>query len=520
DKYSKANGDRVASMAEGLNKMAAEVGKLAGMDAAPSMNYKIGAGNRDGIYFEDMSAGGGKVHRWGADVEDGPEALAKVAMQSFLMAAARQAPDENVRRVIGNSSDMNKGDAEKIMADLSWYKETYKVLTETGEGSTQFFKAMEALNASWDAAKDKATSLGLATDLLAEKQAAAVAKSIRDRDLQLRGIGLNLDLELAQLRGGTGMEQGATIQRLQFGVQSEQRRTALEEQLTQMGASAAEVTARLKVLADITAVSGEALEKNLAAAAAAPRTDFWGMSRQLEGRGYLNDLMNLRTANDNAYGARRAAGVSDRDIESLYAGQVRGVLSQLSSDQLRDVATSLASVDNAAASLARAMIGTAEATERMASLTTERDALRTLGNQAGILQSFLDQQGSGAGVSPQAAFLSAQDTYGRALETARRGTAGTADLGAVTGAAESLLSASSAFYGDGAEGVMVRSGVLAQVRGLGASLDLPGFSERWEGAAARLIASQGSAAAAMQALRDEVAGLREEFRSGRLRLTA
>jgi hypothetical protein len=169
---------------------------------------------------------------------------------------------------------------------------------------------------------------------------------------------------------------------------------------------------------------------------------------------------------------------------------------------------------------AKAQQAAAAAQEASTRLSAEASALQTLSQQGGILQSFLDDQATSGATSPQSAFLAAQSQYAEALERARASSAETADLGRVTGAAQNLLSASSAFYGDGAQGAMIRSGVLGQVKSLGVDLGLPQFSDRFEDNVTRLITSQTDQVAANQALAEEIRILREEFRTYRLRNAA
>jgi hypothetical protein len=169
---------------------------------------------------------------------------------------------------------------------------------------------------------------------------------------------------------------------------------------------------------------------------------------------------------------------------------------------------------------AKAQQAAAAAQEASTRLSAEASALQTLSSQGGILQSFLDDQATGGATSPQSAFLAAQSQYAEALERARSSNAETADLGRVTGAAQNLLSASSSFYGDGAQAQMIRSGVLGQVKSLGVDLGLPQFSDRFEDNVTRLITSQTDQVAANQALATEISSLRDEFRTFRLRNAA
>lgn len=147
-------------------------------------------------------------------------------------------------------------------------------------------------------------------------------------------------------------------------------------------------------------------------------------------------------------------------------------------------------------------------------LNVERSALQRLQQESGILAGFLDQQAvSGAGVSPQNAYLAAQQQYADALTAARGG----GDLSAYVNAANTLLTANTSFNATGREAEAVRQMVLSETRSLGATLDLPGFSSNLEAGLSRVMVP---ATDAMTTLRDEVAALREEMRGMRLRLEA
>ncbi|MFC4170240.1 hypothetical protein ACFOY6_23130 [Pseudoroseomonas aestuarii] len=145
-------------------------------------------------------------------------------------------------------------------------------------------------------------------------------------------------------------------------------------------------------------------------------------------------------------------------------------------------------------------------------LNVERSALQRLQQESGILAGFLDQQAvSGVGVSPQNAYLAAQQQYADALTAARGG----GDLSAYVNAANTLLTANTSFNATGREAEAVRQMVLSETRSLGATLDLPGFSSNLEAGLSRVMVP---ATDAMTTLRDEVAALREEMRGMRLRL--
>jgi hypothetical protein len=204
-------------------------------------------------------------------------------------------------------------------------------------------------------------------------------------------------------------------------------------------------------------------------------------------------------------------------VKDLGLGQEQIAIALSAFNEVKDLQRQ-AVIDQSAA--AKAQQEAAAAQEESTRLGYERNALQTLASQSGVLTSFLDQLATNDNASPQNAFLAAQEQFGRALAAARGGQADTADLSGLTGAAGTLLNATSSFYGDGAQAAAIRSGVVSQLTSVGADLGLPGFSDRWDATADRLIAAQSDVALQNQNLAAEMAALREEFRSWRIRQAA
>jgi hypothetical protein len=152
---------------------------------------------------------------------------------------------------------------------------------------------------------------------------------------------------------------------------------------------------------------------------------------------------------------------------------------------------------------------------QMTSLSSRYDALSGLSSQGNILTSFLDRQAV-ADAGPQQQFIAAQEAYRKQLEQASRAGAQDADLSSVTGAAESLLSATSSFYGDGQEAALIKAGVNNQIRALGGDLGLAGFGGDIEKSVDKWIASNSSSTAAIDRLTDRIMRLEDELRITRL----
>jgi hypothetical protein len=163
--------------------------------------------------------------------------------------------------------------------------------------------------------------------------------------------------------------------------------------------------------------------------------------------------------------------------------------------------------------LATDVLTTAQA-KAISTVNAQREAsiLGGLLGQSRILTGFLEGRAAASG-SPQTQFAMAQEQYQAALSAARMGTAETADLQRYAASATGLLSASSAFYGTGAQAAAIESMVRSQTIALGQTLDLPGFTTDVTGAIERASNRQIDQ---LQQLNAAVAALREEARAQRL----
>lgn len=163
--------------------------------------------------------------------------------------------------------------------------------------------------------------------------------------------------------------------------------------------------------------------------------------------------------------------------------------------------------------LATDVLTTAQA-KAISTVNAQREAsiLGGLLGQSRILTGFLEGRAAASG-SPQTQFAMAQEQYQAALSAARMGTAETADLQRYAAAGNSLLNASSAFYGTGAQAAAIESMVRSQTIALGQTLDLPGFTTDVTGAIERASNRQIDQ---LQQLNAAVAALREEARAQRL----
>lgn len=142
--------------------------------------------------------------------------------------------------------------------------------------------------------------------------------------------------------------------------------------------------------------------------------------------------------------------------------------------------------------------------------------LKLIQSQQATLTDFLGSM-TYASASPASRLQLAQEAFGKALDAARGKDVRTADLGAVTKAASTLLSAGQDYYASGSGAAELERFVRSSIESLGAQLQLPAFGGDLE---ASLSAAVNPLKDELELLRDEVAALREELRTSRLRLAA
>ncbi len=197
--------------------------------------------------------------------------------------------------------------------------------------------------------------------------------------------------------------------------------------------------------------------------------------------------------------------------------------SQLPADKFARAVQQLNDQFDAAASKA-AELGLSEAAvnaaraRQLQGLADQRDleGLKLVASQQNTLTSFLDNL-TYQNASPAERLNLAQGAFGQALEAARSGDIRTADLSMVTKSAATLLQAGQAYYGTGGGAADLERFVRSSIESLGAQLNLPAFGGDLESS---LSAAVNPLKDELQLLRDEVAGLREELRTSRLRLAA
>lgn len=156
--------------------------------------------------------------------------------------------------------------------------------------------------------------------------------------------------------------------------------------------------------------------------------------------------------------------------------------------------------------------------EEMSRLQQEGTILGLVRQQQSVLTGFLDSLAyGGAGLaSPQDRLTAAQSAFGDAMSRARAAGLRSADLSAVVSAGQAVLAAGRDLYATGPQAAALESMVRSSVSSLGAQLDLPAFG----GALDRAVDALRPMPDALDELRREVAALREELRTARLRAAA
>ncbi|WP_419900656.1 phage tail length tape measure family protein [Roseomonas sp. USHLN139] len=129
---------------------------------------------------------------------------------------------------------------DRALGNVAWVKDVYDVLVNPPEAVSAFQQSVDAVMASFDAAKVKATELGLATDQLVAKQLEQVFALQQQRDAAVWG--LDRGLEIRRMRAG-GQDQAADL--LSFDIAAIAERAAYKANLESLGQSAEDVTARM-----------------------------------------------------------------------------------------------------------------------------------------------------------------------------------------------------------------------------------------------------------------------------------
>jgi tape measure domain-containing protein len=507
DRFSQENRDLASNLGKSVSDMAASLRGALGVSQTP-FNFEIAAGARDGL----IGSYGGRERSYKNDEAGAKQLIAE--MTAAIIESMKGMASVEVQSVINASG----GNVETTLANLDFYNGQYKELSKPLEqartGLENFEAGLVSLTAQWAAAISKAQELGLATDGLAKRQQEAidaaraeVAKGYDQSMWQSQGRGYIQGLRDIRENYETNSSLYRSVGRNPEDLYNSQARAALgqltEAQLQDIAQSFVGWDDAMAVLAREVLANTKATVDSTAATEAAQRA-----------------AMNVRSTNyslwdriQNANGDAESLGgrlqIFDRRAEIERANAARDGATDVLLLERTFAEERLAierDFNRQAADLAQQRVETA--------LNAELTGLQRLKAEAGTLQSFLgDQAIGGAGVSPQQAFQAAQAQFQEALTAARNG----GDLGSYTSAANNLLNANSNFNATGEQAAMMREMVLSTTRSLGASLNLPGFTDNLAAGLERVMVPNTDA---VTTLTRSVDDLKEEFRTYRVRAGA
>ena len=230
-KYSAENRAEAASIAAQGFTLADQYKGLLGVDYIPEA-YQVGVGNRDGISLRI----GDRTQTFSRD-EQGSQDLAKALSVAIIQAGASIASND-VKTVVQYSG--GAGNIDAVTANLQWYNDTYKALTDTTEATSTFAKSIAELKAPYEAAIEKAQSLGLGTEVLAQKMQEATDKAYAERDQQVQAMRITYDARTAAATGGNTLGYQLTA----FDINAEKEISDLRDTLEAAGFAAGEANGK------------------------------------------------------------------------------------------------------------------------------------------------------------------------------------------------------------------------------------------------------------------------------------
>lgn len=465
-RFSQENRDQATQIGQQIATLGDSLKAALGVDTLP-FNYSVSVGARDGL----VAGYGGTTRRYEADEAGSKQMIADIT--TAMINSMKGLASAEIQSIIGASG----GNTETLLGNLDWYNGTYRAMIAKSETPpTQWQQNQDALLSPIDAAMAKARELGLSEEKLIEVRNRALQTLADQRTATLDSLAANDRQRQATASGVSSL----MLQIKNFSKVAMDEVKALNEQLIQLGLTQEQrdpwLAERWRTLDAEQGALGRQREQQLTS----NRNSLW-------------DRYQAATGNNASADGQRW----DYERKALAEWMTAAA------DGMTDL-TMLARVQTEE----RLALDRRVHEER---LSAELDGLRALQSQAGILTAFLDQQAvAGANVSPQQAFLAAQRQYDEALTAARAG----GDLSGLTSAANTLLNANSDFNATGPAAEFVRDSVLSSVRNLGASLNLPGFSDNLTAGLERVMTPNTDA---VTTLTREVAELREELRSQRLR---
>ncbi|MCG7357136.1 phage tail length tape measure family protein [Roseomonas mucosa] len=231
-RYDQANRNEAASIAASGWQLQDQYKELLGLNQNIPLAYQISVGNRDGIGLRIGDA----TQKFSRD-EQGSQDLAK-ALSVAIIQAGTSIASNDVKTVVQNSG--GAGNIDAVTSNLQWYNDTYKALTATTEATSDFAKSIAELKAPYEAAIEKARSLGLGTEVLAQKMQDATDKAYAARDEQVQSMRRTYDSRITVATGGNTLSN----QLATFDFDAAKEVSDLRDTLTSLGFVAGEANGK------------------------------------------------------------------------------------------------------------------------------------------------------------------------------------------------------------------------------------------------------------------------------------
>lgn len=392
-RYDQANRNEAASIAASGWQIQDQYKSLMGLDQNIPLAYQISVGNRDGIGLRI----GDTTQKFSRD-EQGAQDLAKALSVAIIQAGASIASNE-VKTVVQNSG----GDVDTITANLQWYQNTYKKLIEDStEDTGSFAQSLASLKAPYEEAMDKAASLGLGTQALADKMAEAAQTLYDERDRQVAALRTAYDARYDSATTGNTLD----YQLRSFDTDAAQQIQELRDKLKDLGFTAGEANDKF----------GEQI--NLERALAAERQsviDAYRLS-SLQNTASLADRQGVATGYNSTLEGQLASFDRQAEIERIQAArdgvsdmaQVEKTLALERLKVIQDFAEQAAATEKAAADARQQAIDYAQ-----------KQAANALGGIADYVTSL--QRGDASTLTPEQKLQLARDQFNAVAGSAAAG---------------------------------------------------------------------------------------------------
>ena len=379
-RYDQANRNEAASIAASGWQIQDQYKSLMGLDQNIPLAYQISVGNRDGIGLRI----GDTTQKFSRD-EQGSQDLAKALSVAIIQAGASIASSD-VKSVVQSSGT----DIDTITANLQWYQNTYrKLIEDSTEDTSSFAQSLASLKAPYEEAMDKAASLGLGTQALADKMAEAAQTLYDERDRQVAALRTAYDARYDSATTSNTLD----YQLRSFDTDAAQQIQELRDKLKDLGFTAGEANDKF----------GEQI--NLERALAAERQqviDAYRLS-SLQNTASLADRQGVATGYNSTLEGQLASFDRQAEIERLQAArdgvsdmaQVERTLALERLKVVQDFAEQAAATEKAAADARKAA---ADARQQEID-NAQKQAASALGGIADYIVSL--QRGDASTLTPQ-----------------------------------------------------------------------------------------------------------------------